>query len=241
MEKETRDLYHLTTKENLESILKDGLKCTIGEHSTFAKEKEPFIYLCDYEDILYWSIILGRDVVVKIPHEIVDLTYINYNNYNNLYSEYVYNKNIDSEYITQIELPEYNQKCMDILCEDFINTLNRICEHSAMIFTEDYKYYNKGDLLQGTLQELNAFLYICNNLNYKSVDQNRLKKYIEDLGVEQCDFTFCDKYNNTEKRLWEQLIEYDCDKELKEKFKQIYDYIKINLDGCNQVETGGWC
>ena len=56
-------LYHLTNKENLPNIFKNGLELRIGHNSKQVHEKEPFIYLCRYCDIPYWKAIL----VLGIP------------------------------------------------------------------------------------------------------------------------------------------------------------------------------
>ena len=58
--------YHLTTPENLESILQNGLKPHVGPRSACAKEEKPRIYLCGYEDMIVWSNLLNLTKAVQI-------------------------------------------------------------------------------------------------------------------------------------------------------------------------------
>ena len=77
------------------------------------------------------------------------------------------------------------------------------------------------------------------NLNYNYTDKksiiNEIKMQVEGIG-----YTLCDMYFNAGKRLYEMLIEYPED-DLSENRKKIYDYIYKNLDGCLDIDTGGFC
>ena len=64
-------LYHITAYKNLPSILKNGLKPAIGEHSKLVHETEPAIFLCNHRDIPYWKIILGISTVLQIDETAV--------------------------------------------------------------------------------------------------------------------------------------------------------------------------
>ena len=43
--------YHLTTEDNANSILKDGLIPHIGERSQSVRELKKHVYLCNEEDV----------------------------------------------------------------------------------------------------------------------------------------------------------------------------------------------
>lgn len=59
-------LYHLTNKNLLSNILKEGLVPNIGISSKMADEPEPAIFLCDNNSLPYWQILLDRDILLKI-------------------------------------------------------------------------------------------------------------------------------------------------------------------------------
>lgn len=59
-------VYHITDKENINSILTEGLLPMCGENSRLVSDYSHAIYLCDFNSIKYWSILLCRNSIIKI-------------------------------------------------------------------------------------------------------------------------------------------------------------------------------
>lgn len=67
--KKQQNFYHVTTKDKLEAIQREGLLPKIGSSSLLAGETEAAVYLCSYKGIAYWSIVLDAPVVLKVRLE----------------------------------------------------------------------------------------------------------------------------------------------------------------------------
>lgn len=231
-----REFYHLTTKENADNILKNGLKCDIGSNSKLAEEYDKCIFLCDSKDIPYWYLILNYDTLLSVICEEDDLTNMTYS----IYGEYSSKKDIGPECISLIEddiqVSDYHVESLSL---EYLYLMNRICSLSARIYSKNHTAYNKDRLKIGLDSSLTIFFNTCDKLNYLSIDNKKIIDILVYIGGEG-DYTFCDIYDCTDKRLWEQLIEYDCEDEMKVNLRKVYDYIKTNLDWCNKVDTGGW-
>lgn len=223
--------YHLTDKECLDEILKNGLKPKIGRNSEMVHETEPAIYLCRRKDLPYWKIQLGKSIVLQISNfDESDAEHCVYNGYD----EWICKKDIPAENIKRVYTAKPESKHMKDLCIGYISSLNKCCEVAARYYNNPYS--------QGK-EYLNHYLDVClglkDRLDYSVVPKEDIKDELVYWG-ENGAFTFVDWYLNTDYRLYEQLVHYPTDN-LIEKRKALHDYIKETFDGCLTVETGGWC
>ena len=115
--------YHLTTEDNAKKILKEGLKPMIGDNSSLVEESKPAIYLSDFESIIYWKIILDRNVILQVDCDI-EPKKCNYS----LYNEYILHREIPAEKIQISTFCESNSEyksCMKnyvmIICGFFLS------------------------------------------------------------------------------------------------------------------------
>ena len=228
--------YHLTTEDNAKKILKEGLKPMIGDNSSLVEESKPAIYLSDFESIIYWKIILDRNVILQVDCDI-EPKKCNYS----LYNEYILHREIPAEKIQISTFCESNSEyksCMKKLCNDYLWIFSEFCSDCAYYYS-GMQAVKREEFFKELLISSKSIVNTMYNLNYNYTDKksiiNEIKMQVEGIG-----YTSCDIYFNTGKRLYEMLIEYPED-DLSENRKKIYDYIYKNLDGCLDIDTGGFC
>ncbi len=234
--------YHITTKENAEIILKEGLKPMIGPNSQLIDEKEPAIYLCKRKDVPYWQIILQRFTILAIDEAAVKLEGDYYFKYN-LYDEYIIKQAIKPEFIKKVYMPTNREKQNHDLCLDYLYNLSRFCEVCARWYDthdpEDSENDGNPEWFEEIKFDSKLLTQVLPNLNYAAIDKSEIRAQLKSMG-ENGMYTFCGKFYDENKRLYQKLIDYPND-EITDYRKQIYDYIRTNLKGCLSVNTGGWC
>ena len=103
---------HVTTSENAEKILKEGLKPMIGPNSQLNREEEKFIYLCEREDIKFWRIILGRYTILEIDDAAVgEYQEFNYSKYSEIFIDYP----VEPQHIRKVNISPAETKQMKTL------------------------------------------------------------------------------------------------------------------------------
>lgn len=224
-------LYHLTSKENIPSILKEGLKPSVGKNSKKANDNKPSLYLCEYEDIEYWQIILGYDSLLKV--KVDDKDSCNKFEYST-YSEFIYEDTIAPDKIEVIPLNPPSQYKYEKLLLSYLNTISTACIYCADYYSREYTNL-KEDIV---LNAINTVRIVGDKLDYNKIDTYKIRKELKEIGEEGY-YTFLDMYLNTGKKLWEQLIYYPCDN-LKEPREWLYNFINKNFKGCLDLCTGGW-
>lgn len=229
-------LYHLTNKENLPSIFKNGLELRIGHNSKQVHEEKPLLCLCRYRDLPYWKTILGESTVLRVK---VDITQCEKYDYA-YYSEFLCKQKIKPENIQKVYTPKANKKQMQELCVNYLYALSQLTLKAARYYT-----YIDGDDKELTAERKESFeiildgmMAVIKNLDYSVVSQEELGKKLREIGDEGL-YTFLDYYMRTENRLYEQLILYPKD-EFFEKREKLYKWFKETFYGCLHVDTGGW-
>lgn len=236
-------LYHLTKSSNIDGILKNGLMPKIGENSKSVSEEEDTVYLCDKDSILYWKILLGADAIIEVEMEELPgdsqryrthdgSSYIEYMHYETIHSA---NLKIVHDDISDIDV----QVVMEQLCVQYLHTLSVYATKCARYYNGKFSEKDKVDYHDYLLHWCNVLRTCLPRLDYASVDKSVLRNELKRAG-ENGEYTICDTYFTTGKRLWNQLIEYPED-DLSEHHQWIYVFIKDNLQGCLDVDTGGWC
>lgn len=233
--KETQYLYHLTTKNELSSIMKNGLEPRIGANSKIVQEKTPRIYLSDKNSIPFWSVLLNKKLILRI-----NIRGLNINDEYNYtkYKEFIYEHKITPDRITICDNPpSVTTQHMQELCKSYMHIISYCTTACADYYTRPkWLGYSEEDMDW----ELENLIQILPRLNFKSLSEYDIKQELIHMGQEQCMITFVDTYFNTERRMYEQLIYYPNDK-LTHKRQQLYNMIKSIFHNCLNVETGGYC
>ena len=235
-------LYHITSKENAEKILKEGLKPMLGPNSKLCGETEKLIYLCRRKDIPYWRILLNRDVVLQISEDGIvenDMETFEYTNY----LEKMLKQPIKPKHIKKVYIPKTQTEQMKQLCFEYIYNLSRFCVICARYYYYIDEYGESSEYITETLNEIKHSAKwlkgVLPNLDYSVLTKQEIKDQIRKMG-EDCEYTICDLYCMENKKLYQKLIEFGDD-ELSDDRKFVYDFIKKNLKGCLTIDTGGWC
>lgn len=196
-------LYHLTNEKSLKNILKNGLQPKIGKNSKACGEKNKLIYLSDYEDVPYWKILLGQNILLRVnTDKLSDFKYCRYDFYN----EYLYDRNIPAEYITvEDNLPQLNLEQRKEFTLSAITTIGKICRKFC-----DYKIYEDKSDLDFVNYRIENMKTMLSNLDFSELSKVDVINHIENLNEEGIvtltDFCY-DLPEET--RLWELLNSED--------------------------------
>ena len=229
--------YHVTKKEYLETILKNGLKPSIGDNSLLAQEDTPRIYLCAYDDIPYWKILLNADVVLEISN--LDRDFDGTYEYE-YYSEYITTISIPAEHITVMDYTIDTTEYMQTLCIDVLHRLSTYLMRCAQYYDREKDIVDNADEIYDALKQLSR-LYVMTlpRLNYQTCDTKLIESELRYRAEDCCEYTLCDEYHNTGERLWTQVKYYPKD-DLYDSNMRIYEYIRNNLADKLEIDTGGW-
>jgi len=218
-------LYHLTNKEFLDAVLKNGLIPKTGDNSELVSEQEPRIYLTSKKDIELWSFILRKYEVLK-----VDVTGMETENRNyGAYAEYLITTPISPKRIKYCGTHQFHMSAnIEGLMISYLHDLNYI----ARMFLRAHEENDK-DLMECAVDSANAFLTI--NINYKDIfSQKELSSTFKDMG-ENGEYTIFDTRIGTEKKMYKHLLDVKNDVA-----NQLNRYIVQQFKGCLKLNTGGW-
>lgn len=226
-------LYHLTTKEALPKILKEGLVPNIGESSKMAEESRSAVFLCDDKSLPYWRILLNKDTLlkVKVSHK-DDLEFFDYD----LYGEYLYKDNISPDNIEVIDMLEPTLEQYKEILKSYICSISYACYCCAEYYTYGKDKVNITiDIIRKSIISIKI---VSDRLNYSYMSTEELRVELKGLGQDGY-YTFLDKYYNTDKSLWQKLIDYPSD-ETMELRRWLYNFVKRQFSNVLDVDTGGW-
>lgn len=237
--------YHLTTPENAEIIMKNGLKPMLGENAKSIKDVKPALCLCTEKSVDAWAILLGVNTVIKltVPSEnkleqITDC---------HCTDEFHYGETIPAKYLIESYTIEPSKDILNELRSDYIMSLSRFCELCARYYTEGTGWKDGGELQEEIEEDIemygNALIPVIPRLNYPEMNRQDIQNELRMFGDSGA-YTFCDEYviyydKKPTKRLYQMLIEYPDDK-FTELRKSVYKLIKENFKYCLRTNTGGW-
>lgn len=229
--------YHITTEENAEKILKNGLLPQIGPRSKTVQEPEKLIYLAKRHDVPYWQILLNMPVMLSVKNLTEEQTQKwRYS----AYDEYTYNQLIPAERIAvtdfKISLKE-RRKAMRCLCLDHLCTISRFTEYCAR-----YNYHDNDNPDEKERIEHTGKILFTNSehLDFSILQTHEIYDFLLERGEDGA-YTFCDIYFEEETTLLEQLLKYPED-DLTPLRQKVYEYTTSILNKrCLHVPTGGWC
>ena len=225
--------YHLTTEEKLEKILKEGIRPQLGDKSSLVHEKEPAIYLCKKDDLPYWKILLQRPFFLEIVGVDEEQTQkFKYDYYN----EYLYKKTISPDQIKSVN-PASNivaDFAMTNLCLSYLYSFSRYVVACATYYVQEQPEARYGQIKAMT----DSLLAVLPHLNYSVLQKSSIRKALKEYG-EDGEYALTDAYEGSGYKLWEMLIHYPED-EFTEGRTTIYNFLAKNLEGCLDINTGGW-
>lgn len=230
--------YHLTDRESVPLILKNGLQPQIGKNSQIVQESKSYVYLCDAQSIPYWSILLGKNTVLQvcIPDEYLFDTYT-YDGY----SEIVLWRTISPQFISRAEMTLKTEPAMQHLCVSHLTLISSFCADCARYYSVSFceGLYHTAEFFDSIRHDGEVVLNALRRLDYGVVDTQVLEYELRQLG-EDGEYTLCDTYFGEDKRLWEKLPEYETDA-LTDVRSIIHGLLKTTLAGCLYTNTGGFC
>lgn len=230
-------LYHLTSAKNQENINRNGLCPAIGPHSAAVGETTPYVYLCEEKDVPYWNVLLNADLLCIIPKTAVSKDIITFSY--RLYDEILYPHHILPGHIRTVSIPDQLQptaKERQELCLSYMNLISHTLVQLAYLY-EDPEHITTKDYTEFH-QRLCNLQYILPGLPYQDCPPESRKASLLQEASEG-EYTFADRYKQTDHRLYEQLLYYpdDCLSDLR---TWLHQYIKQTFPECLTLNTGGW-
>lgn len=225
--------YHLTSKENINSILNEGLLPKIGDNSSLVFEATKRIYLTDEESLPVWMILLNKDAVLAID---IDRKMQTCNYGAGLYNEYITEDPIPASAIKVSAAISYdkNYYTKKILIE-YMYTISIICSNVARMHARrtdiDINAVRKIESVDSVLSRLDSS-------NFSDADYAEIKDSIKKYG-EEGEFTLCDTYFNESIKLYQILTEYNSG-EYTNIFKSFRDNIERLYGKALDVNSGGF-
>lgn len=208
--------YHVTTEENAKKILKEGLIPQIGEHSSLAKERHPYVYASDLESVPYWTAILGMPVVLRFSAEMSGD--IEINEYF-AYCEFRFTHQIPAEDICVIKMDtKLPEKEMTDLALGYIDSISRICSSFAKYISyinseEDHDFAE--DNYFNAMDSIRLVKNVIQNLDFSGLQRNAalMRRNFHEAAKEE--YTLCDVYAGARTseqglRLYELLSKKNC-------------------------------
>lgn len=225
--------YHITSKENVNKILKEGLIPQIGTNSSLCGVKTPYVYLCERKDVPYWKIILGETEVLHIdlPKEVEEqLEQYEYA----AYQEFFLTSTIPAEYIQKCRHNTGMKQAMEELCSSYIYTIGDICVEIAKHCTlrpEDIEEKRR------LVNEVNSTLKTLYNLDFSCLSPKEIRDIIKDSGDGR--YAFTDYYRDENIKLYRKISMFR-DEILTEPASRLTAYICKTFPKCLRLQTGGW-
>lgn len=238
-------LYHLTSSDCVNTVLHDGLKTGMGDNCNLVNEEfKDKLFLCSYDDIKYWSVLLGKYNTIKVNMSGLnesDFKQVKYN----LYSEWVASCDIPANRLSRFVYFVNKSEVMPQLCEESVYALSQLVVLMTRIGThpDDYK---------GCEKEINhnveSYLAVAENrLDFTCLLDSYIKKKLCSIGSDG-DYTMCDYYCVNKRyntiHLWEQLPLYDFSSDtmsrMRDSYMKLYKFIKDNFAWAAEIQTGGY-
>jgi hypothetical protein len=121
-------LYHLTNKENVSNILKEGILPKCGKNTQLVeKDIGDYTFLTDKEDLDIWATFLNKDYVIEVELENTPRI----RKYGYLYNEYYVDEVIMPSSITnhyEYKLGEISDHTKDVIDNYLTMFINDVCD-----------------------------------------------------------------------------------------------------------------
>lgn len=190
--------YHLTNKENVESIIRTGLVPRYGANSDMCSDDKGFVYLCGFHAVDYWSWLLNKDTIIGFEiHQPLKLEYTWYGSYSEFRTTsrfHVFNTTVSPVTRKDWVLP--------ILHKGYSETLGHLCQK---VLCEMMQF---GTLNLQTINEVYSVVQVCSRIHLDCADKQAVYKHLREYGDEG-ETTFLDMFEMTSVPLYEQLLKYN--------------------------------
>lgn len=233
--------YHLTTKKNAQSILKDGLQPEKGKNSLAVAEQRDGVFLCSRQDIGKWAILLGLDTLLCVDGNALDQGNLTSYSYS-CYDEWIYGDTIPASAIMQVLMPERSEDDMSQLAMSIFRLVNQLVVDSV-------KFYDRilpssgGDVSEAEAvygAELKSVLACAGRIDFRSVPQRLYRAKLIERG-ENGEFMMTDWYKSTGMRLYELLADESRHRVFPQEEDAVYALIMSKwTKRTRSVNTGGW-
>ena len=225
--------YHITEWDNVQGILRNGLRPKYGSNSKFCQEERSFIFLSDWDSLSYWIILLARKnpaiLRIELPRTPRVYQY-------GRYREYIRSSPIPASQIKVVHNPVLNNvsESMKNLCRDYVINIGTAC---VMLLRH---YAGTKKLTAAEVSCIRRLLKGHRLLNFDCLTQDQWRAFLKSVG-ESGEYTVFDRYELSPKRpyLFERLAEYPAD-ELSDIRAAIFDFVISALPNCFGIDTGGW-
>lgn len=237
-------IYHVTKKENVESIMKNGLIPQIGKNSILVGEAKPYIFLCEKESIPFWKILLEGDVVLEIKDR------------DDGYSEYIegYSFATCREYnacdvISPNRISVYSKRTpvrkshMRRLSRTELTDISYIVLQVIKWYDNYYDgQFRKEHSLSDITLNIRSLRTVLQRIDFSVLSNKEKNEELKELG-ESGEFTFADVYFSEKTRLYKKALQFakeNNDEELAKELTMLNRFIERNFKLGN-LYTGGWC
>ena len=238
-------IYHITKKENLDSIMQYGLVPSKGTNSIIAREESEYVYLCPRDKVFEWYVTLQGSIILEVDTKGLDL--LSDKEYN--VPEIRYGKVIKPKYLKVIPIEEIGNldAYMDEWYYSILSSISEYCLNYLKYYFQEASayYYTKDDNYKSNLKSINncanIIASVISNIN---LDEEKLHIAVNNLS-EKGIFVFTDTIDSNigeefyHKRLWEVLPLYNDPDSYYDRLV-LYNAIVNNLKEILYVNTGGW-
>lgn len=233
--------YHVTTKDKLPDIMKDGLKPMVGENASAVNEEEPAVYLCRRRDIPYWLVLTNGNTVLKIDRHGLNLPLKSWA-YDN-YEEYTTDKGIDPKWISRTPFPGRHDRleAMRDLARSHVYALSYMCFSALRTewqwLTDNLSEEAEAELINDAkviAEDITINIGIMSRIDFTAISQQEIAKIVRGHSNNDCYVTFADSYFNKDlnpdipdagKRCWQHLANVELP-ELKDACLKLHKFIK---------------
>lgn len=167
-------LYHVTTPECVDSILKDGLIVQIGENARLNGAEDPYVYLCYEKDVPFWMILLQRSVILEVTGFKGAMESFQYDGY----AELMALDSIPAKHIRVSDWKPDLAKAMEHLCISYVFLLSSLCEDIVDYY--EYGYSCDKEYRNHLMENIWSVTLTLQRLDFTTVDPEELKQAIRD-------------------------------------------------------------
>lgn len=183
-------LYHVTKKNLLTKILKEGLRPSLGNNGLLCDEDANTLWLCPLESVPSWCILLQGDVVIRVDG-FPDKNIMGHRSYTE-YEEYWTNEGIPAARLSVTDPPTKQElhEVMRHLTRNYLHFMSHDC--IAMIRADES--WEGTDEVDKVAEYTLKNLEIIKRLDFSVNSQETYRKEILRISNDECGFTFSDYY-----------------------------------------------
>ncbi len=205
--RESKKLYHITTPECVDSILKDGLIAQIGENAKLVGAEDPYVYLCYEEDVPFWMILLQGSVILEVTGFKGAMESSQYDGY----AEVIALDSIPAKYIRISDWKPDLTQAMKHLCISYVFLLSNLCDEIIEYYECKYSYDK--EYRNHLMENIWSVTLTLKHLDFTTVDPEELKQAIWDSGDGSYSFVgrYHGNYEDEGSYIWKKIASVKTD------------------------------